>query len=111
MKLDLFKAVVIIGIVLLTLGLYLINDSLTETLAVNRQMLEDSKQQVKINKERHIESLYSTYKSNIDSCKDAARNAKMDENFIQENCVKPVNDSIVGKWLQEWGREDLLVDQ
>lgn len=109
MKLDLFKAIVIIGIVLLTMGLYLINDSLTNTLAVNRQMLEDSKQQVKINKERHIEALYSTYKSNVDTCKEAASQAKKDESFVKENCIKPVNNSIVGQWLKEWGREDLLV--
>lgn len=108
---NLFKASLLVGVVFLILGVFLLSDSQNKLVELNKQLAEDSKQQLKISKERHIESLYSTYKSNIDTCREAARNAKKDENFIQENCIKPVNDSIVGQWLKEWGREDLLVTE
>ena len=106
---NIFKASIVIGIVIIILALFLISDSQMKLVNLNKQLADDSKVQVKINQETHIESLYSSYKNNIDSCKEVANQANKDEAFIQDNCIKPVNNSIVGKWLKEWGREDLLV--
>lgn len=99
---KLFKIILTVGLGILILVVFLIYDTQLQTLGVD-------KQQLKINKERHIEALYSTYKNNIDTCKKVASDASKDAQFIQDNCIKPVNNSIVGQWLKEWGREDLLI--
>jgi|SRR6185503_17790747 len=72
---------------------------------------EVAKEQLKIQKETHILSLYSTYKSNIDGCKQEAIAQKKDEEFIQANCIEVINSSMLGKLLKEWGQEDLLIKQ
>lgn len=68
-----------------------------------------SKEALKIEKQAHIKDIYSDYKSNIDSCKATALEMKKDQLFIDQNCIKPLNDSILGKWLTEWGYGDLLI--
>ncbi len=54
-------------------------------------------QQYKIANETHIADLYATYNNNMTACKQEADKAKKD---VQSNCIKPINDSIVGKWLK-----------
>lgn len=63
-----------------------------------------------IEKERHIEALYSTYRANMSSCRAEAEEAEMDEEFIQENCVDEINNSIIGQWLNE-RRPDLVITE
>ena len=68
-----------------------------------------SKEMLEIEKQAHIKDLYSDYKSNIDSCKATALEMKKDQLFIEQNCIKPLNESILGKWLTKWGYSDLLI--
>lgn len=68
-------------------------------------------QELKISQEQHIINLYSSYKNNIDTCKRLAVEAKKDNIFIQENCIKPINSSLVGNGLKDWGKSDLLVTE
>ncbi len=67
--------------------------------------------QLKIAGENHIISLYSSYKNNMDSCKSLALQDNKDITFIMENCIKPINSSLVGKGLYDWGRSDLLISE
>lgn len=105
---NLFKIsiVVLLGLVtgLVALLAFVVNDTQTQLLGVEEQ-------QLKVNKEQHIEYLYSTYRSNINSCKELAKEEGKDEAFIKENCITPVNNSIIGQWLKEWGRDDLLITE
>lgn len=64
-----------------------------------------------IQKEQHILGLYSTYKNNIDSCTALATQQGKDEQFINDNCVKEINNSLIGQALIQWGRKDLLVSE
>lgn len=78
------------------------------------QMRTDSEigaQQLKIQTQTHVDALYSTYQANIQSCEASAREAEKDEAFIKENCIKPINESPIAKWLKEWGYKRLLVDE
>lgn len=64
-----------------------------------------------IQRDQHILSLYSTYKNNIDSCTLLATQQGKDEQFINENCIREINNSIIGKTLVKWGRKDLLAQE
>lgn len=78
------------------------------------QMRVDSEiraQQLKIQTQAHVDALYSTYQANIQGCGAGAREAEKDDAFIEENCVKPINDSPIAKWLREWGYEHLLTEE
>lgn len=74
-----------------------------------REMVTIQKEQLDLAKDAYLDGVYATYKGNIDTCKEAAKQAKKGQEFIEENCIKPVNDSIVGQALKKWGRNDLLV--
>lgn len=77
-------------------------------------MSTDSKiksKELTIQTEAHVDSLYSTYQANIQSCEASAREAKKDDKFIRENCVRPINDSPIADWLKDWGYENLLVKE
>ncbi|MBU1327285.1 hypothetical protein KKB64_05135 [Patescibacteria group bacterium] len=117
---KIFRLIMIIELGILAFGVFLIykvqldtysetKKSFVQNLQETQKNYEVNQQDFKINKERHIEALYSTYKDNIDTCRKAARDAYKDEQFIQENCIAPVNKSIIGQWLKDWGREDLLI--
>ena len=67
------------------------------------------KEQLKIQREQHILGLYSTYKNNIDTCTQLAKQAGKDDLFIKDNCIKEINSSLIGKAIVEWGRSELLV--
>lgn len=66
-------------------------------------------EQLKIQRESHILNVYSTYKSNMDLCRQDAAAQKKEKEFIQANCVEALNSSVLGKSLQDWGKEDLLI--
>ena len=68
-------------------------------------------QQLKIQTQAHVDALYSTYQANMQSCEAGAREAEKDEAFVKENCIKPINDSPIAKWLKEWGYGHLLVNE
>ena len=72
-----------------------------DELAIQQGML-------KIQEEAHIDNLYTVYQNNISACRGQAREAGRDAAFIQENCINPVNQSIIGQWLQERGYGSLL---
>lgn len=67
------------------------------------------KEQLRIQKEQHILSLYSSYKNNIDTCTSLATQAGKDMQFIKDNCINEINSSLVGKALTEWGQSNLLI--
>ena len=68
-------------------------------------------QQLKMQTQTHVDALYSTYQANVQSCEASAREAEKDENFIKENCIKPINESPIAEWLKEWGYGYLLVKE
>lgn len=70
--------------------------------------LQVQREILKIQEEGHIDSLYTVYQNNIATCRVQARERNRDESFIKENCIKPVNQSIIGQWLQERGYGSLL---
>ncbi len=106
---------------MLTFQKYIASPTLLLTLVVGVlggflifQMRTDSEiaaQQLKIQTQAHIDALYSTYQANIQSCEAGAREAEKDEAFIKENCIKPLNESPIAKWLNEWGYGQLLVKE
>ena len=63
---------------------------------------------LKVQDEAHVDNLFTVYQNNISTCSRQAREAERDEAFIKENCIKPVNESIIGQWLQERGYGSLL---
>jgi len=97
-----FKPLIVVSIVIF-LGLFygfLKNQS---------QQIAVLQEQLKIQKETHILSLYSGYKNNIDGCKREAATQKKDEKFIKENCIDVINASLLGELLKGWGKENLLI--
>lgn len=97
-----FFAIVTVGIFAF---LYLFNSY------VQNQNLQVSfaKEQLQIQKETYIKSLFAEYKNNIDSCRLEATTQKKDEQFIKENCIDVINKSLLGENLRSWSREDLLI--
>ncbi|MFW5885319.1 MAG: hypothetical protein ACOCUF_03785 [Patescibacteria group bacterium] len=73
----------------------------SERLSVEQERLE-------IEKEQHIDNLYSIYKQNLLNCKKEAISSKKDETYIKENCIEPINNSIIANWLKNRGYEHLI---
>lgn len=72
-----------------------------EELDIQRKIL-------KIQEEAHIDNIYTVYQNNIATCRRQALETGKDQVFINVNCITPVNQSIIGQWLQDRGYGDLL---
>lgn len=97
-----FKPLIVISIAVFLVLFYWFLQNQTQQVSVLQE-------QIKIQKETHILSLYSEYKNNIDGCRREAATQKKDEQFIKENCIDVINASLLGESLKGWGRENLLI--
>ena len=88
------------GIALLYLILLSVN--------IQRQEVTINKERLLIEKEEHVDKLYSIYQNNITACISQARKGNKNKDYIVENCIKPVNESIIAIWLKDRGYENLL---
>ena len=78
------------------------------TIDIQMQKLEIQRKQLMISEEQHIDKLFSIYQNNIAACITQAKKNNRDDNYINENCIKPINNSIVAQWLIERGYGNLL---
>lgn len=101
-----FNSLFFVALIVIALGfMYLYRFDLKTQAKQNELVTE----QLKIQKEGHILSLYSAYKGNMDSCKAEAQKAKKEDEFIKANCIEAINSSVLGQSLKEWGKESLLI--
>lgn len=96
-----------IGLLTILLSLTCLSLVAVTYLLYNHLLVQE--QLLKMTKEQHIINLYTAYKNNMDSCKSLANQSNQEKAFIQENCIMPINNSLVGKGLVDWERSDLLV--
>ncbi|PJA02234.1 hypothetical protein COX73_01850 [bacterium (Candidatus Gribaldobacteria) CG_4_10_14_0_2_um_filter_36_18] len=82
--------------------------SLITLVNIKEQELDLQKKQAAVTEEEHIDKLFSIYQNNIATCAAQAQKNKKDKDYIMENCIKPINDSIIAQWLVERGYGDLL---
>ena len=96
---------------LFTIGLFWIALDLHNQGQINAKMLAIEEKSLSIEEEKHIDNLYSIYQENMNICKQNALEQKKDNEYIKENCINVINNSIIANWLKERGYGDLIKEE
>lgn len=94
--------------ILLVGSLFWIGLSLSKQEKINAEMFAMQKKIQTIEEQKHIDNLYTIYQENMSGCKKEALAQNKKDDYIKENCINVINESIIAKWLKEWGYNDLI---
>lgn len=78
---------------------------------IDAKMLEIEEKKLSIEQEKHIDNLYSIYQENMSICKKNASEQGKSNDYIKENCVNVINDSIIANWLKDRGYGNLIKEE
>ncbi len=94
--------------ILLVFSLFFIGVSLQKQGNINEKMVGIEEKKLSIEQEKHIDNLFSIYQENMSICKKNATEQGKNNDYIKENCINVINDSIIANWLKDRGYGNLI---